>query len=68
MTDSIYPITTGLSIDLMDKFDQYRAAGVQLITSYQFAADLTIALRQQFNKDIDATIDLIAKNPLRHLW
>jgi hypothetical protein len=59
----MYPITTGLNIELMDKFDRYRAAGVQLITTYEFAPDITIALRQQFNKDIDATVDAIAKNP-----
>ena len=63
MTDSLYPITTGLSIALMNQFDTYRASSVQLLTNSQFPEDITIALRQQINKDIDATVDRIALNP-----
>jgi hypothetical protein len=59
----MYVILTGLSVSLMDRFDNYRTSAIALINASQFPEDVAIFLRQQINKDIDATIDLISKNP-----
>lgn len=59
----LLPITTGLSIALMDNLDAYRATGIKTIASYQFAEDIELALRQELSTTVDEAVAAIAKNP-----
>jgi hypothetical protein len=59
----LLPITTGLSIALMNSLDRYRANGVELIAGYQFSEDVELALRQELSTTVDDLVSAIAKNP-----
>lgn len=63
MNELDLPITTGLSISLMNRFDTYRARAIQLINESQFPTDVEMYLRQQVGESIDTTIDVISNNP-----
>jgi hypothetical protein len=59
----LLPITTGLSIALMNSLDEYRANGVKLIAGYQFSEDVELALRQELSTTVDDVVAAISKNP-----
>lgn len=59
----LLPITTGLSIALMNNLDAYRADGVKVIAGYQFSEDVELALRQELNIAVDDAVAAISLNP-----
>jgi hypothetical protein len=59
----LLPITTGLSIALMNSLDRYRANAVDLITGYQFSEDIELALRQELSTTVEDVVAAIGVNP-----